>query len=253
MSAVDVADAHAKDLEVQDQYGVKFLTYWFDQARGTGFCLIDAPDKATALRVHGESHGEVATDIISVDLSAVEAFLGRISDPAGRTPDAAPNVDSAFRAVIFTDIVDSTAMTARLGDPDRSKWCAPMMQWSGGPSGMSTDVRSSTQETASWRPATTSFRLLCAAVPSRKRSRTSIATVWNSFRCEIGVHSGEPVQDGNDIFGAAVQMSARICAYAAPGTVVVSDAVREELPDSFNLKSLGSCRLQGICRCSRSL
>jgi hypothetical protein len=38
-TAADIADAHRKDLEIQDQYGVRFLTYWFDQQRGTTFCL----------------------------------------------------------------------------------------------------------------------------------------------------------------------------------------------------------------------
>lgn len=46
LTASDIAEAHRKDLEVQDQYGVRFLTYWFDETRGTGFCLIDAPDIA---------------------------------------------------------------------------------------------------------------------------------------------------------------------------------------------------------------
>ncbi|HEX2172703.1 MAG TPA: DUF4242 domain-containing protein, partial [Dehalococcoidia bacterium] len=82
LTAADIAEAHRKDLEVQARYGVRFLTYWFDEARGTGFCLIDAPDIETAMRVHDEAHGDVATDVIEVDLSAVEAFLGRVSDPA---------------------------------------------------------------------------------------------------------------------------------------------------------------------------
>ena len=30
VSAEDVAKLHLKDLEIQDQYGVKFLTYWYD-------------------------------------------------------------------------------------------------------------------------------------------------------------------------------------------------------------------------------
>lgn len=46
-SAEDVAKAHVKDLEVQDKYGVKFLTYWHDAERRTAFCLVDAPDKGT--------------------------------------------------------------------------------------------------------------------------------------------------------------------------------------------------------------
>ncbi len=78
-TAADIAEAHRKDLEVQEAYGVRFLTYWFDEARGTGFCLIDAPDIQTAMRVHDEAHGHVAKDVIEVDLSAVEAFLGRVS------------------------------------------------------------------------------------------------------------------------------------------------------------------------------
>ena len=116
LTAADIAEAHRKDLEVQVRYGVRFLTYWFDEARGTGFCLIDAPDIETAMRVHDEAHGAVAQDVIPVDLSAVEAFLGRVSDPAPAAPDREPALDGAFRAVMFTDIVDSTGMTARLGD-----------------------------------------------------------------------------------------------------------------------------------------
>ena len=44
VTAAEIADAHRKDLEIQDQYGVKFLTYWFDEQRGTTFCLVEAPD-----------------------------------------------------------------------------------------------------------------------------------------------------------------------------------------------------------------
>jgi hypothetical protein len=39
-----LADAHQKDLALQDKYHVKFLTYWFDEMRCTAFCLIEAPD-----------------------------------------------------------------------------------------------------------------------------------------------------------------------------------------------------------------
>src|SRR5947209_20157223 len=79
MSAVDVADAHSKDLEIQDRYGVKYMAYWFDVERGSGFCLVHAPDAATAQRVHREAHGEIANAIIPVELATVEAFLGRIA------------------------------------------------------------------------------------------------------------------------------------------------------------------------------
>ena len=105
-SAEEVAKLHVKDLEIQDQYGVKFLTYWYDAERRTTFCLVDAPDRETADRVHAEAHGHVANEMISVELSAVEAFLGRILDPP--TATTIPIDDSAFRAIMFTDMVGST-------------------------------------------------------------------------------------------------------------------------------------------------
>ena len=48
--AKEVAKLHVKDLEVQDKYGVKFLTYWYDAERRTTFCLLDAPDKGQPTR-----------------------------------------------------------------------------------------------------------------------------------------------------------------------------------------------------------
>ena len=116
MTAESIAEAHRKDLEIQDRYGVKYMTYWFDRERGTNFCLVDAPDAATAERVHREAHGEIATDIVAVDLAAVEAFLGRIGDPKLASGTIAPQMDTGLRAVMFTDIVGSTEMTVRLGD-----------------------------------------------------------------------------------------------------------------------------------------
>ncbi|HMG51221.1 MAG TPA: DUF4242 domain-containing protein, partial [Inquilinus sp.] len=105
LTAADIAEAHRKDLELQSRYGVRFQTYWFDEARGTGFCLIDAPDIETAMKVHAEAHGNVAVDVIAVDLSAVEAFLGRVTDPSPESPPTSMAHDAAFRAVMFTDIV----------------------------------------------------------------------------------------------------------------------------------------------------
>lgn len=86
VSAADIAAAHLKDLNIRDRYGVRFLTYWFDERRGTAFCLMDAPDAETAQCVHREAHGFVASEVVEVALSAVEAFLGRIQDPVAPGP-----------------------------------------------------------------------------------------------------------------------------------------------------------------------
>jgi len=65
-NAKAVAEAHKKDLQTQAKYGVKYLNYWYDQRTKTVFCLVDAPDKDTAARVHKEAHGLIADEIHAV-------------------------------------------------------------------------------------------------------------------------------------------------------------------------------------------
>jgi hypothetical protein len=70
LTAEAVAGAHAKDLETQAKYGVKYLKYWFEVASGKVFCLVDAPSKEAAMTVHREAHGLVADEIIEVQEGA---------------------------------------------------------------------------------------------------------------------------------------------------------------------------------------
>lgn len=57
VKAEDVAKAHEADLRVQDKYGVNYREYWVSEADGKVFCLVDAPDKESATRVHREASG----------------------------------------------------------------------------------------------------------------------------------------------------------------------------------------------------
>ena len=66
LTAEAVTHAHARDVEVQGKYGVKYLQYWFDDRAGKVFCLIEAPSKAAAIAVHREAHGLVADSIVEV-------------------------------------------------------------------------------------------------------------------------------------------------------------------------------------------
>ena len=61
-----VAEAPMKDLEVQDQYCVKYLRYWIDESKDKIFFLVEAPSKEAAERVHHEAHGLVADQIFEV-------------------------------------------------------------------------------------------------------------------------------------------------------------------------------------------
>jgi hypothetical protein len=60
------AAAHQKDLETQEKHGVKYLQYWYNDAAGQVFCLVEAPDKEAAIAVHREGHGLVADEIFEV-------------------------------------------------------------------------------------------------------------------------------------------------------------------------------------------
>ena len=65
-TAADVAGAHQKDVEIQDQYGVNYLRYWVDEENGKVFCLVDAPTADAAAAVHKEAHGLLADHLYPV-------------------------------------------------------------------------------------------------------------------------------------------------------------------------------------------
>jgi hypothetical protein len=67
LTADAIADAHKKDTEVQKKYGVNYLKYWFNEKDGRVFCLVEAPDKESAIKVHKEAHGLLADEIFEVN------------------------------------------------------------------------------------------------------------------------------------------------------------------------------------------
>ncbi|HVL71054.1 MAG TPA: nickel-binding protein [Beijerinckiaceae bacterium] len=245
LTAADIAEAHRKDLEVQERYGVKFLTYWFDQTRGTAFCLIDAPDIATAMRVHDEAHGDVARDVIEVDLSAVEAFLGRVSDPPSG-PDATADFDGALRTIMFTDIVDSTGMTARLGDARAVEMVRAHDSL----------VRRGLKDVGGREVKHTGDGIMasfddavagvtCARAVQQAFDAFNLASA-EKLRVRIGLDMGEPVADSNDLFGGTVQMAARLCQAAEPESILVSAAVRDAVRSHFSAVESAPRQLKGF-------
>lgn len=66
LTADAVAEAHGKDVEVQDRYGVDYKQYWFNEDTGKLFCLVEAPDAGAAEQVHREAHGILAEQLIEV-------------------------------------------------------------------------------------------------------------------------------------------------------------------------------------------
>jgi class 3 adenylate cyclase len=246
-TAEDVANAHRRDLEVQDRHGVKYMAYWFDEGNGAAFCLVHAPDKAAAERVHREAHGEIANAIIPVDVAAVEAFLGRIGDPRAAPAASAPAVDSGLRAVMFTDIVGSTQMTARLGDTaalELVRTHDALVRRGLEAHGGREVKHTGDGMMASFDKAPNAVR---AAADIQQRFAAYNAEASERLSVRIGIHAGEPVTEHNDLFGATVQLAFRLCSEAEADTIVVSGLVRELCDeDGARFTALGERRLKGF-------
>jgi class 3 adenylate cyclase len=248
-AAAHLAEAHSLDLAIQHRHGVKFMAYWFDEQRHSAFCLVHAPNAAAAERVHREAHGLVANAIVPVELSAVEAFLGRVGDPAALAGEPEPAVDPALRAVMFTDIVGSTEMTARLGDVAALELVRAhdaLVRRSLAAYGGREVKHTGDGMMASFADVADAVR---AAGDIQRRFARFNAAASEPVRVRVGVHAGEPVEDSRDLFGATVQMAARLCGEAGADEIVVSDFVRELCAESgLEFTTLGVRRLKGFAK-----
>ena len=66
LTADAVAEAHKADLKTQEEFGVNYIRYWFDEGSGKVWCLVDAPNAEAAAEVHRLAHGLVADEITPV-------------------------------------------------------------------------------------------------------------------------------------------------------------------------------------------
>lgn len=241
--AEDVAQAHIKDLEIQDKYGVRYVTYWFDSDAGTVFCLAEAPSADAAEAVHRESHGLVAHQIIEVDGRAVVEFLGKLREPHPGEPWAA----TAFRTILFTDMEGSTALTQRLGDARAlsvMKTHDKIVR-----EALKTHDGSEVDHAGDGIMAsfTSVVRSIECAIAIQRRIAEHNATAEVPFRVRMGLSAGEPVTEDDRLFGAAIQLAARTCACADGSQIFVSNVVRELcLGKEFIFEDRGPFPLKGF-------
>ena len=252
-TAKAVADAHEKDLKLQDKFGVKLLTYWFDESRGSAFCLVDAPAKEKVTQLHAEAHGEIPNKIIEVDPQAVAAFLGRIEDPTPSNESDSlakrTEIDSAFRTIMFTDMKDSTAITSRLGD-------ARALELFRTHNVITRNMLSQYQGREIQHTGDgffISFNSASNAVACAIGIQQAIAVHNEShpdpppINVRIGICAGEPVEEDNRLFGSTVQLTSRICDQAEPDQILVAAVVRDLcLGKQFVFDDRGEARLKGF-------
>ena len=224
----DIKGAHQRDLEIQDEYGVSFLTYWFNSPDGQAFCLVDAPTKEAAIAVHKESHGLVPHNMVEVEKPTVSRFMG---DWEKNVPNLARHddseVDTGLRAIMFTDLVGSTEVSTRDGDASAMELLRhhdEIVRASLASHGGREVKHTGDGIFASFSHVS---RAVDCAVQIEREFGEPIEVESENGRVRIGISAGEPVSRDEDLFGAAVNLASRICGHANPGQILVSSAVRE--------------------------
>jgi class 3 adenylate cyclase len=241
--------AHMADLEAQETHGARYLKYWYDQGRGMVVCLVDAPDKEACEAVHRHAHGMAADEIINVETEMIAAFLGDGGvDDIGAAVGSAGEPMSAFRTIVFTDIVGSTELGEKLGDAELHRLVKVHDRL--------TEVEIHRHHgrvvkntgdgiLASFSDA--SLAVTFAQAVQRAFAAHRQAHPEDPLHIRIGMSAGEPISRSNDLFGSVVNLAARICARASADEIMVAPVLRELCRGKgFSFESLGETELKGF-------
>lgn len=248
----DIAKAHAKDMETQKKYGVEYTKYWVNETGKKVFCLAHAPNAEAAEQVHREAHGLMPEKIIEVQPELAEGFLGGVETNAagavvfpGGGADAR---DPGIRTVLFTDVVNSTSLTQLLGDEAalailgvHDAIVRDALSELGG-----REIKHTGDGImASFVSVAAAVR--CAIQIQRELEKHAQNNSKHALKVRVGAAVGEPVEQNNDLFGSTVQLAARLCAYAQPEQILVSNAIAELcLGKGLSFEDLGEVTLKGF-------
>jgi class 3 adenylate cyclase len=200
-----------------------------------------------AVAVHREAHGEVANEIIEVESRDVSAFLGRLDDPPA-APAARESGLNPFRTIVFTDMARSTNLTQQLGDTGAMELIHThneivrdaLRRYDGN------EIKHTGDGIMACFASVTGALQATIAIQQALLEHNA-ATEGPHVEVRVGLSAGEPVQDGGDLFGAAVQLARRICDHAEPGTIFASNVVRElAIGKPFRFADRGEAQLKGF-------
>jgi len=228
VTAQDVAEAHQKDLKIQDKFGCKALTYWFDEERGTAFCLIDADNSKAVEAMHEEAHGLIPHRIIEVNSNLVETFLGRIEDPKVEDNTGKRDLliieEPAFRALLLAELKNipsihleqSMASVNSLISHCRQIIQSKMEEFNG------------KEVELSVHGYTASFASVTNAVQCAIEIQNHFRESGMNIQLGMSISAGDPVTQKEEFFGEVVQSAVRLCHIASEGEVILSSKVKEQ-------------------------
>jgi class 3 adenylate cyclase len=247
VTADDVAQAHLKDTEIEKDYGVHYHKYWFNEASGAIFCLVEGPDAATCELVHREAHGLVADDLIEVQPTLVEAFLSTSVNNVGAAVTNEGSYDTGFRVIVFTEVDNFTEVLANADHEGIQLIEAhdiivrrALAQHNG------REVMHTGQGIqACFSSVTNALRF---AHDVQARCAEDCAPIHGGTpRLRVGIAAGEPVESNRTLFGVSVTTARRICEIAPAGGVLVSAAIRElAVGKAFKFAERESVQLKGL-------
>jgi class 3 adenylate cyclase len=167
---------------------------------------------------------------------AVEFASGRVF---GIAPDEED--ERTLATILFTDIVDSTATLARLGD---RAWRRVLLEHN--------DALRGELDRFRGREIVTTGDGLLALFDGAARAVRCAAAMTDAVRplgigIRAGLHTGEVTVAGGNARGVAVHAAARVAALAGPGEVLVSGTTRDLLDGSgLQLEDRGVHELKGL-------
>jgi class 3 adenylate cyclase/pimeloyl-ACP methyl ester carboxylesterase len=178
----------------------------------------------------------------------IESFL--TDRPSARMPPAGRSVAEAgsphrFRTVLFTDIVDHTAMMQRLGDDrgravlrEHERITREVLGRHGG-----AEIKAMGDGFLASLDSVTQAVHCAIALQRAFAARASDEPI----AIRIGMNAGEPIEEDGDLFGSTVILASRIAASAGPGQILVPEAVRHLLAGkSFAFEDRGDFTLKGF-------
>lgn len=231
IEAKHAAEAHKKDLGIQNQFGCRNMTYWVDEDRGRVFCLIDAPNEEAVRDMHNHSHGQVPHEIIPVNGKVVEAFLGRIADPETYFDPGEPGLqifnDPAFRIILVSETKDIRLMQHELGKDKASKLITIYHEI----------MRTSLQKYEGREVELEgegfigSFVSVTQAVNCAEAIQKGLHVAGELIDLKIGINAGMPVSKSKSIFGETVLLAKFFCRFVQDTQIVMAPIIHEIYKD----------------------
>jgi class 3 adenylate cyclase len=175
-----------------------------------------------------------------------EVALGAIGDFLGVTLRVDARVRASVSpplAIMFTDMHASTATTTLLGDSAAQE----VVQAHDAAVRLALREHEGREVKHTGDGIMASFPSASAAIRCAIAVQLALAAPGNAPLVRIGINAGEPLAQGDDLFGTAVQMARRVCDAAAPGQILVSSVVRDlSAGKGFQFVDAGVVQLKGF-------